>query len=70
MSKLLHSINHTAKGISVDIRDKKKLQCIHAELLVIRALIDSILADKPAPQVESSLYCARIHVTTAIKEAV
>jgi hypothetical protein len=68
--KLLHSIHHTTKGISVDIRDKKKLKCIHAELLVIRALIDSILADKPEPQVESSLYCARIHVTRAIQEVV
>jgi hypothetical protein len=70
MSKLLHSIHTTTKGVSVDIRDKKKLKCIHAELLVIRALIDSSLGDSLPPKVEMSLHCARLHMLTAIKEAV
>lgn len=37
------------------------------ELVVLRNLIDSMLADKPALSVECSLYASRIHIMNAIR---
>jgi hypothetical protein len=38
------------------------------ELMAIRGLIDSMLADKPSEELEANLYSARHHVVRAIKE--
>ena len=39
-----------------------------AELMAIRTLIDSLLADKPSEDVEANCYSARLHMTQAIRE--
>jgi hypothetical protein len=39
-----------------------------AELVILRNMIDSLLADRPNEAVEASLYVARILVTQAIRE--
>jgi len=39
-----------------------------SQLMAIRSLIDSLLADKPVVGVQNSLYTARLHMTQAIRE--
>ncbi len=39
------------------------------EIEVIRQLIDSLIADQQAEEVEANLYSARLHLTRAIVEA-
>jgi hypothetical protein len=39
-----------------------------SELVIIRNLIDSLLAGKPSEEIEANLYSARHHMVRAIKE--
>jgi hypothetical protein len=41
-----------------------------AELVIIRNLIDSVLADKPNGSVDAALYSARVSVVIAIRHQV
>lgn len=48
--------------------ERKGAMTTLAELVVIRNLIDSIIADRPNEEVTANLYSSRLHIVRAIKE--
>jgi len=57
----------TCKGVKVTVNPRKQTTTM-LELVILRNLIDSLIADKLPEEVEMNLYSARLHVVRAIRE--